>query len=433
MQRACRIVFVCTGNAGRSQIAAALCERMGGADFVVRSAGVEPWANLHPMAVKLLTERGIDLTGRHPRYPKPVSAVLDKVNDVIVTIGDPAKNKLPRPMPGHPAIIHWDISDPADADGTADSEPVFRRTMAMIESRLPALMSQVRANLAAQRSRVRLRPGVGTGMWYPDRFDPAAHLPQAVAAGFAAIELNLFLGEKHFEYRNPAAVRELARVADDLGVEIWSIHEPNNTACAGSVDPAARQKAIDDIKLSLDLAAQLGATAIPSHALLHHTYAKPDVASRDIAVETLTALGPTIRASGAKIAIENGYPDTDLALAAFARLPDDAFGFVIDTGHANISGGNDNIRHIIQTVAGRMISLHLNDNDGKQDSHHPPGGNGCTIDWPAVADLLSATGYSGCHLWEVFSRHRSRNDTTPDTPADTLARTAETSRKLFQA
>lgn len=429
MQRACRIVFVCTGNAGRSQIAAALCERAGGADFVVRSAGVEPWANLHPMAVKLLTERGIDLTGR---YPKPVSAVLDKVNDVIVTIGDPAKNKLPRPMPGHPAIIHWDISDPADADGTPDSEPVFRRTMAMIESRLPALMSQVRANLAAQRSRVRLRPGVSTGMWYPDRFDPAVHLPQAVAAGFAAIEFNLFLGEKHFEYRNAAVVRELARVANDLGVEIWSIHEPNNTVCVGSIDPVARQKAVDDIKLSLDLAAQLGASAIPSHALLHHTYAKPEVARRDIAVETLAALGPAIRASGAKIAIENGYPDTDLALAAFAKLPDDAFGFVIDTGHANIAGGNDNIRHIIQTVGSRMVSLHLNDNDGKQDSHHPPGSssvaNGCTIDWQAVADQLRATGYNGCHLWEVFSKLAGRNDT----PADTLSRTAEMSRKLFQ-
>lgn len=141
VQKACRIVFVCTGNAGRSQIASALCERMGGAAVVVRSAGVEPWENLHPMAVKLLTERGIDMTGR---YPKPVSAVLDKVNDIFVTMGDPARSKLPRPMPGDPLIIHWDISDPADADGTPDSEPVFRRTMERIEARLPTLLSQAK-------------------------------------------------------------------------------------------------------------------------------------------------------------------------------------------------------------------------------------------------------------------------------------------------
>ncbi|MBL4700045.1 MAG: hypothetical protein JKX85_02205 [Phycisphaeraceae bacterium] len=88
MQRACRIVFVCTGNAGRSQIAAALCQRLGGASVIVRSAGVEPWDHLHPMAVKLRTERGIDVS---PFYTKHVTAILDKTTDIVITIGDPAK------------------------------------------------------------------------------------------------------------------------------------------------------------------------------------------------------------------------------------------------------------------------------------------------------------------------------------------------------
>jgi sugar phosphate isomerase/epimerase len=82
-----------------------------------------------------------------------------------------------------------------------------------------------------------------------------------------------------------------------------------------------------------------------------------------------------------------------------------------------------------------MVTLHLNDNDGTQDSHHPPGGAGgaggagCTIDWPAAARHLSDWGYDGCYLWEVFSRLGGRTDT----PADTLARTAAMSRMLFHA
>jgi sugar phosphate isomerase/epimerase len=189
------------------------------------------------------------------------------------------------------------------------------------------------------------------------------------------------------------------------------------------------EKAADDLKLSLDLAAQLGARSIASHALLHHTYARADVARREIAVETLTELAPTIRAAGVKVAIENGYPDTTLTLAAFDALPPDAFGFVIDTGHANISGGNDNIAGIIHTVGTRMVTLHLNDNDGTQDSHHPPGGAGCTIDWPAAARHLSDGGYDDCYLWEVFSRLGGRTDT----PAETLARTAAMSGRLFHS
>lgn len=421
----CRILFVCTGNAGRSQIAAALCEQMATAvpqGLLVRSAGVEPWDNLHPMAVKLLGERDISVIGR---YPKPVSAVLDKVNDIVVTIGDPARSKLPRPIPGVPVVIHWDIADPADADGTSESLSVFRHTMEKLESRLPELLAAAR-ELAGLR-RVNHRPGVTTGVWYPDRFEPALHLPQAVAGGFTAIEFNCFLGDKHFKYRNKAAVRELKKVADDLGIEIWSIHEPSNVACVGSIDSIVRQSALDDLKLSIELAVELGASTIPSHALVHNAYKKPTDASRDIAIGSLNQLVPDLGAAGVRIAIENGYPDTQKTLDAFALLPAESFGFVLDTGHANISGGNDNISHIIQTVGKRMISLHLNDNDAKQDSHYPPGDATCTIDWPAVANQLKYINYQGCYLWEVFSRLGGRTDT----PVDVMTRTIKESGQLF--
>ncbi len=314
MQRACRIVFVCTGNAGRSQIAAALCQQLGGSSVIVRSAGVEPWDHLHPVAVQLLTERGIDTSSL---YTKPVSAILNQTTDIVVTIGDPAKNQLPRPMLGDPIILDWDISDPADADGTNKSEAVFRKTWEMIEVRLPALLAM--ATDLTRCSRAQGRLGIGTGIWYPERFEPAIHLPQAVAAGFVAIELNCFLGKSHFDYQSPEAVRELAKVADDLGIEVWSIHEPCGASMIGATDTALRQKALDEIKLTLDLAAQLGASDIPSHALLPQTNTKSD-----IAIDSLMDLVPAIQASGAKVAIENGQANTQDVLDLFAVLPKEA-------------------------------------------------------------------------------------------------------------
>lgn len=275
-----------------------------------------------------------------------------------------------------------------------------------------------------KRSRAIGRPGITSGIWYPERFLPASHLPQAVAAGFTAIEFNCFLGESHYQHRSEDSIRELKRIADDLGIEVWSIHEPSNVACVGSIDPAARQSAIDDIKHSLDLAAVLGAKAIPSHALAHHAYNDKTKALRSIAHDTLLALVPQVRASGAKIAIENGYPDTTSVIEAFPALPADAFGFVIDTGHANIAGGDQDQQRIFDAVGSRMVSLHLNDNDGERDIHVAPGDG--TVAWQPIADRLNTLGYDGCILWEVFSSLGGK-----ESPIDVMNRTMAMSRKLF--
>jgi len=136
------ILFVCTGNAGRSQMAEALCRQLAGDSVVVESAGVEPWDHLHPMAVKLMAERGLNLSDH---YPKGVRAVRDRAFDLVVTIGEPARMKTPLDLPGDPNRIHWDISDPADADGTDDCERVFRRAAEAIEQRLPKLLQTAKA------------------------------------------------------------------------------------------------------------------------------------------------------------------------------------------------------------------------------------------------------------------------------------------------
>lgn len=133
-----KVLFVCTGNAGRSQMAEALSRTHYSDVIEPQSAGVDPWPHLHPMAKKLMAERG-DLLSGH--YPKHVNTFREARLDVIVTIGDRAQNELPR-FVHEPERIHWDISDPADADGTAESEATFRRALDDIESELAAFIRE---------------------------------------------------------------------------------------------------------------------------------------------------------------------------------------------------------------------------------------------------------------------------------------------------
>ncbi len=135
MKKKCglRILFICTGNAGRSQMAEAMFRNRHGDKFDVVSAGVEPWTSLHPMAMKLMKEDGISLEGHYPKHVRPF---LDEDIDVAVTIGDRAEAETGAFRPGT-LRLHWPIADPADADGTTDSENVFRRTRQAILERFP--------------------------------------------------------------------------------------------------------------------------------------------------------------------------------------------------------------------------------------------------------------------------------------------------------
>jgi arsenate reductase len=143
------VLFVCTGNAGRSQMAQAMLRDLAQGKVSAESAGVEPWDHLHPVAVKVLSERGLDLSGH---YPKPVAEVADRSFQVVVTIGDPAREKLPPKLARNAHWLHWDIADPADADGANESKAVFTATADDIEKRLPQLLDLI-AKLGEERGR----------------------------------------------------------------------------------------------------------------------------------------------------------------------------------------------------------------------------------------------------------------------------------------
>ena len=384
------ILFVCTGNAGRSQIALALFRRIAGSDIAVLSAGVDPWPDLHPVARRLLGEKGLDASGLCPKH---VHAFADTPLDFLVTIGDRARNETPR-LGGNPVRLHWDIPDPADADGTGREEAVFRETLARIETRLPDLLAVV--TQGASPADLHLAPGISTCVVRPNRFDPATHLPAIADAGFECIELNCYLGSRDFAWDEPKQIEELRRVADDTGVRVYSVHAAGGIGGLGTGHPD--EMSLDLCRAYTDLAACLGAVIVMMHAGL------PADAEREQASDwlrrVLGELAAHISGMPCRYAWENRAPglSPEEHLAWIRDLDPGAFSFALDTGHANLNGTS---RAYLEGCRGLLCDLHLNDNEGDRDAHQLPGAG--TVEWAGFMGALKRCEYVGPLMLEVVA------------------------------
>lgn len=130
--RPIRVLFLCTGNSARSQIAEALLGRIGGLDFEVASAGTEP-RGVNPFTVRVLAESGIDWSAARS---KSVAEFLDEPFDYVVTVCDRARESCPV-FPGRSTAIHWSIDDPAAIAGSdEDRLTAFRRTAIELRARI---------------------------------------------------------------------------------------------------------------------------------------------------------------------------------------------------------------------------------------------------------------------------------------------------------
>ena len=101
------VLFVCTQNSGRSQMAAALLDRLGGVKVHVRSAGSLPAGEVNPTVVEVMTQRGFDLAAA---FPKPITDDFIRAADVVVTMG--CGDACPI-YPGR-RYLDWDLPDPAE-------------------------------------------------------------------------------------------------------------------------------------------------------------------------------------------------------------------------------------------------------------------------------------------------------------------------------
>jgi arsenate reductase len=137
-----RVLFVCTHNSARSQIAEALLGRYGGADFEVASAGTEV-SRVNPYAIRVLAELGIDWSAARS---KPVTEFLDQHFDYVITVCDRARESCPV-FPGSTNSLHWGLDDPSEVEGSDDDKlAAFRRTQVEVSARLrPFIEVAIRA------------------------------------------------------------------------------------------------------------------------------------------------------------------------------------------------------------------------------------------------------------------------------------------------
>ena len=119
-----RVLFLCTGNSCRSQIAEGLLKHLGGDRFEVYSAGSEPAGYVHPLAIQVMQEIGIDISNHTSKH---LNQFLEQPFDYVITVCDQANEVCPF-MPGDYKRLHRGFFDPAKVKGT-DQEKLtaFRR------------------------------------------------------------------------------------------------------------------------------------------------------------------------------------------------------------------------------------------------------------------------------------------------------------------
>ncbi len=124
MSKRKRVLILCTGNSCRSQMAEAFIKQLR-PDWEVYSAGTEPAQRIHPKAVQVMRETGIDISGG---YPKNVDIFLDQPFDYVVTVCDHARETCPVFLGEVKERVHIGFEDPAEAQGTEEEVlGVFRR------------------------------------------------------------------------------------------------------------------------------------------------------------------------------------------------------------------------------------------------------------------------------------------------------------------
>lgn len=129
-----RVLFLCTGNSARSQMAEAFLRKYAGDRFEVHSAGLEP-KGLNPLTVRVMEEVGVDMSGHRS---KGVGEYLGKVLfQYLITVCDDADKNCPTTWPGVSQRLHWSFEDPAAFEGTEEEKLAkFRQVRDLIEARV---------------------------------------------------------------------------------------------------------------------------------------------------------------------------------------------------------------------------------------------------------------------------------------------------------
>ena len=127
-----RVIFICTHNSARSQMAEAMLREFGGDTFEAFSAGTEA-AGIRPETIQVMKEIGLDISGQRS---KTIDEFRGQSFEWFITVCDQAQQNCPV-LPGVQDVAHWSIEDPSLADGTPEERlAAFRRARDLIRNRV---------------------------------------------------------------------------------------------------------------------------------------------------------------------------------------------------------------------------------------------------------------------------------------------------------
>jgi arsenate reductase len=136
-----RVLFLCTGNSARSQMAEAFLRHYAGDRFEAYSAGLEP-KGMNSLTVRVMEEIGLPLTGQ---YSKDVHEYMGKVHfGYLITVCANAEERCPTTFPGVGQRLHWAFDDPAAVEGTdEDKLAKFRQVRDQIDQRIREWLTEM--------------------------------------------------------------------------------------------------------------------------------------------------------------------------------------------------------------------------------------------------------------------------------------------------
>ena len=255
------------------------------------------------------------------------------------------------------------------------------------------------------------RFGLSTHLFHNLRLEPA-HLELIARQGFDLVEI--FATRTHFDYSAADRVREMRDWLRGAGLQAASLHGPvfdgfhdgqwGRAFSNASSNAAAREEAIDETRLALDAARELGSATLVLHLGVPREAKAPPGDNDPSAVRrSLEAIGEAARGAGVRLALELIPNALSTAEELLRWMDDDAglgdAGVCLDVGHAHMMGGAP---EAVETLSGHVITTHLHDNNGREDAHLPPFAG--SIDWPATLAAMWKVGYAGPLVFEVADR-----------------------------
>lgn len=221
-------------------------------------------------------------------------------------------------------------------------------------------------------------------------------LQKAIDAGIPAIEI--FCARQHLDYRDKSQLRELGLWFRDAPLKVHSMHSPmysdiysglsgpQSVITLTETTKAERIRNVDEVKRAIEVSEAVPFRYLIQHiGVLHEEY---NDFKLEAAFHSLEELKIFAKPYGIEILLENIPNELSTAerLKYFLSTTHLDFGFVFDTGHANIGHG---VEHEFEIMKERIKSLHVHDNNGKDDKHlYPFLAKGGTIDWGRTMELL---------------------------------------------